>query len=152
MSCVFADKLEKHGIVVMIIASLGWSLGSVYSSMKPIKISPVYAAGFQMLFAGVISIMVSVIIGEDVNLLKLPANGIWAILYLVVFGSVVAYNAYLYALSKLNPTQVSIYAYINPIVAVLLGWLVLDEKISLLILISMGVTLFGVYLVNTSRK
>ncbi len=148
----FADPAYTWGIVVMIIASLGWSLGSVYSSFNPIKANPIYAAGFQMLFAGIVSIIISIVIGEDVNILHIPIEGILSILYLVIFGSLLAYNAYLYALSKLSPMQVSIYAYINPIVAVLLGWLVLDEKITLTMMLAMSVTLGGVYLVNSTTK
>ncbi len=146
----FADPNYTWGIVVMVIASLGWSLGSVYSSMNPINISPIYAGGVQMLIAGIASIGISIMIGEDANILHMPIEGILSILYLVVFGSLLAYNAYLYALSKLSPTRVSIYAYINPIVAVLLGWIVLDEKLTLLIVVAMSVTLIGVYFVNTS--
>ncbi len=148
----FADPAYTWGIVVMVIASLAWSLGSVYSSLNPIKIDPIYAAGFQMLFAGLVSIVISIGIGENVNVLHIPIEGILSILYLVVFGSLLAYNAYLYALSKLPPTQVSIYAYINPIVAVILGWLVLDEKITMIMVLAMAVTLGGVYLVNSAQK
>ncbi len=146
----FADPNYIWGIIVMIIASLSWALGSVYSSMKHIDFNPVYAAGVQMLFAGVASIFISIGIGEDVNVLEIPVEGVLSILYLVVFGSLVAYNAYLYALTKLTHTQVSIYAYINPIVAVLLGWFFLDEKLTWIIGAGMTVTLAGVYFVNTS--
>lgn len=148
----YSDPGYTWGIVVMLLASISWSLGSVYSSFNRIDINPVFAAGIQMLMAGVASIGISLVIGEPVNVLNMPTEGILAILYLAIFGSMIAYNAYLYALAHLTPTQVSIYAYINPIVAVLLGWIVLNEQFTWTIAIAMSVTLGGVYLVNTAKE
>ncbi len=152
---IFSDSLDEFanpkytvGIIAMVAASMGWALGSVYSSLKKIDVNPIYGAGVQMLTAGIISIFIGLGIGERMNPLEMPMNGLWAVLYLAIIGSIVTYNAYMYALSKLSPTRVSIYAYINPVVAVLLGWLILDEKLNLLIGISIMITLLGVYLVN----
>ncbi|HET9430178.1 MAG TPA: EamA family transporter, partial [Chitinophagaceae bacterium] len=69
-----------------------------------------------------------------------------------VFGSLVAYSAYVFVISKLPPTQVSIYAYINPVVAVIIGWLLLSEKMNVNMIIGTIVTLAGVYLVNREFK
>ncbi len=152
---IFSDNLEDFkspayvgGIMAMFAAAFGWALGSVYSGLRKLDINPIYAAGVQMLTGGILSIMIGFIIGERADFFDLPINGIWAILYLVFIGSILGYNAYIYVLSKLPPTQVSIYAYINPIVAVILGWMILDEKLNLAIIIGMSITLLGVYLVN----
>jgi drug/metabolite transporter (DMT)-like permease len=73
---------------------------------------------------------------------------IFSFLYLIVFGSLIAYASYAYALRKLPMTIVSLYAYINPVVAVLLGWLVLDETLNLKIWVAIALTIGGIYIVN----
>ena len=152
---IFSDSLEDFknpvfvgGIIAMFAAAFGWALGSVYSGLRKLDINPIYAAGVQMFTGGILSIVIGFIIGERTDFFALPINGIWAILYLVFIGSILGYNAYMYVLSKLPPTQASIYAYINPIVAVTLGWIILDEKLNLSIISGMAITLLGVYLVN----
>ena len=72
----------------------------------------------------------------------------WSLLYLILFGSIVAYASYSYALRKLPMTIVSLYAYVNPLVAVVLGWLVLDERLNLRIIAAFLVTVAGIYIVN----
>lgn len=136
------------GIFMVLLATIGWSVGSVYSGFKKIEIQPVFGAGIQMLMAGIMSLMIGVGIGEEVQWLNMHLDGILSILYLTFVGSILTYNAYLYALSKLPPTQVSIYAYVNPVVAVILGWLILNEKLNVSVVLGMSVTLIGVYLVN----
>jgi len=152
---IFSDSLEDFknpvfvgGIIAMFAAAFGWALGSVYSGLRKLDINPIYAAGVQMFTGGILSIVIGFIIGERADFFALPINGIWAILYLVFIGSILGYNAYMYVLSKLPPTQASIYAYINPIVAVTLGWIILDEKLNLAIISGMAITLLGVFLVN----
>jgi len=144
----FSNTAYVGGIIAMVIAAFGWALGSVYSGLRRVNINLVYGAGLQMLTGGIIASLIGLTIGERVNLLELPMISIWAMLYLALIGSILTYNAYMYTLSILPPTQVSIYAYINPIVAVILGWLILDEKLNWLISLSVGVTLLGVYMVN----
>jgi len=136
------------GIIAMFTASFGWSLGTVYSSVNKIDIPPIFAAGIQMLLGGIISIFISISIGEEFNIMEVQWQGWMAILYLVIFGSILSYNAYQYALSKLPAAQVGIYAYINPVVAVLLGWLVLAERMDWWIAVGIVITLYGVYMVN----
>jgi drug/metabolite transporter (DMT)-like permease len=79
-------------------------------------------------------------------------NSWLAIFYLVVFGSLVAYSAYVFAISKLPATLVSVYAYINPVVAIVLGWLLLSEKLNYNMIFGTLITLGGVYLVNNEFK
>ena len=105
-----------------------------------------------MLIAGIIMLIVCGITGKYVNLADLGQNAWLALLYLIVFGSLIAYTAYVFVISKLPATQVSIYAYINPVVAVVFGWLLLSEKMNMIMVIGMIVTLAGVYLVNQEFK
>ena len=151
-SSEFSNIEYLGGVAAVFVATIGWALGSVYSGFKKLEINAVYGAGIQMLTAGLLSVLVGILIGERVDPFALPLNGIYAILYLALVGSILTYNAYMYAISKLPPTQVSIYAYVNPIVAVVLGWLILDEKLNLHIIVSILVALLGVYLVNLGFK
>jgi drug/metabolite transporter (DMT)-like permease len=79
-------------------------------------------------------------------------SSLLGLLYLVTIGSLLAYSAYVFAISKLPPTQVSVYAYINPIVAVALGWLLLNEKMTINVVTGTLITIAGVYLVNKEFK
>jgi drug/metabolite transporter (DMT)-like permease len=87
-----------------------------------------------------------------VNLADVGQRSWLALSYLIVFGSLLAYSAYVFVIGKLPPTQVSMYAYINPIVAVVLGWLLLSEKMNVNMIIGTAITLSGVYLVNREFK
>jgi len=87
-----------------------------------------------------------------VNLFTTDKSSLMALLYLIVFGSLVAYSAYVFMISKLPPTQVSIYAYINPVVAVICGWLLLSEQMNMHMIAGTAITLTGVYLVNLESK
>jgi drug/metabolite transporter (DMT)-like permease len=140
------------GIVLSLVSVLSWSLGTVYSAKQKSTISILFNVGLQMLIAGIIMLAVCGITGKYVNLANESQDAWMALLYLIVFGSLVAYSAYVFAISKLPPTLVSIYAYINPVVAVGLGWLLLAEKMNLVMLMGMVVTLGGVYIVNREFK
>jgi drug/metabolite transporter (DMT)-like permease len=105
-----------------------------------------------MLMAGVIMLLISFVAGQYVNPLNANADALWSLLYLIVIGSLLTYSAYVFAVSKLPPTLVSVYAYINPIVAIVLGWLLLHEEISYNVVIGTAITLGGIYLVNREFK
>lgn len=140
------------GVGLALISVLSWSFGTVYTSKQKPDIYILFNVGLQMLIAGIIMLLVCGITGKYVNLAEAGYRSWWALLYLIVFGSLIAYSAYVFAISKLPPTQVSIYAYINPIVAVLLGWLLLSEKLNATMVIGTLITLVGVYLVNREFK
>ena len=140
------------GVVLALISVVSWSFGTVYSSQQKTGISIMFNVGWQMLIAGVIMLIVCAITGKYVNLGGVSDDAIYSLLYLIVFGSLLAYSAYVFAISKLPPTLVSIYAYINPIVAVLFGWLLLSEKLNVNMILGTIVTLGGVYLVSREYK
>lgn len=140
------------GIVMAFLSVLAWSFGTVYTARQKPPIEILFSVGLQMLIAGVIMLIVCGITGKYVNLAYAGQTAWWVLSYLVVFGSLLAYSAYVFAISKLPATQVSIYAYINPIVAVVFGWLLLAEKMNLIMLLGMMITLGGVYIVNHESK
>lgn len=110
-----------------------------------------YAAGLQMLVAGVLLSITGLLSGES-SRFQPDFEGWFSLLYLALIGSIVSYGAYLYALAHLPSTVVSLYAYVNPIVAVVFGYLVLQEQFGLFTLLAMVVTIAGVYLVNSGFK
>jgi len=140
------------GIGLSLISVISWSFGSVYSSRHKSSVNILFNVGLQMLIAGIIMLLACGITGKYVSLASVSSDSWMALLYLVLIGSLLAYSAYVFAISKLPPTQVSIYAYINPVVAVLLGWLLLSEKMNMIMAAGIAITLGGVYIVNREFK
>jgi drug/metabolite transporter (DMT)-like permease len=146
------NKSFLFGVILAILSTLSWSFGTVYTSKQKPPINILFNVGLQMLIAGIVVLTVCGITGKYVNLAYIGQDSWLALSYLIVFGSLLAYSAYVFVISKLPPTQVSIYAYINPIVAVLLGWLLLSEKMNVNMITGTIITLSGVYLVNREFK
>jgi drug/metabolite transporter (DMT)-like permease len=140
------------GVVLALISTLSWSFGTVYTARQKPAIDILFSVGLQMLIAGILILFVCGITGKYVDPSTAGWNSWLAIFYLVVFGSLVAYSAYVFAISKLPATLVSVYAYINPVVAIVLGWLLLSEKMNYNMIFGTLITLGGVYLVNSEFK
>lgn len=135
------------GIILIFIAELCWGGGGIWIKKKNAESNPFLNAGLQMFFGGVWMLPVSMVF-DDFSSVSWSAEGVYAMLYLVIFGSIVAFTCYTYALKKLPVTIVSLYAYVNPLVAVVLGWLILDEKLNARIIVAIMITLAGIYIVN----
>jgi drug/metabolite transporter (DMT)-like permease len=156
---IFYDHLKdflnpdfRFGIILSIIATWTWAFGSLYTKKHATQFNPYFGLGFQMAVAGAFLFFVSTFDSNFVPIPKIPLVSWASIAYLVFFGSLIAFVAYLYSLQHLPTEQASIYAYVNPVVAVLLGALIFDEKLSVLIVAGGAVTLYGVYLVNKAFK
>lgn len=146
------DSRFAFGIGLALIATISWSFGTVFASRYRPKTDILFGVGLQMLIAGTIMLAVCGVSGKYVNLMDANPDALWGLLYLIVIGSLLTYSAYVFAVSKLPPTQVSVYAYINPIVAIFLGWLILKEHMSLNVMTGTLITLGGVWLVNKEFK
>jgi drug/metabolite transporter (DMT)-like permease len=140
------------GVGLALVATICWSFGTVFASRYKPRTEVLFSVGLQMLIAGVVMLMVCFASGKYVNLAEAEGSALWGLVYLIFVGSLLAYSAFVFAISKLPPTQVSIYAYINPVVAVLLGWMILNEQMSFNIVTGTLITLAGVYLVNREFK
>ncbi len=140
------------GVVLAILSTLSWSFGTVYTSKERPPINILFNVGLQMLIAGVLVLIICGVTGKYVNMANVGQNAWLALIYLIVFGSLIAYSAYVFMISKLPPTRVSVYAYINPVVAVLIGWLLLSEKMNAQMVVGTLITLGGVYIVNREFK
>ncbi|HYM94768.1 MAG TPA: EamA family transporter [Chitinophagaceae bacterium] len=146
------NKSFGFGILLASLSVISWSLGTVYSSKQKLSIGILFNVGLQMLIAGIVLLIICLITGKYVNPVNAGENAWLSLLYLIVFGSLLAYSAFVFAVSKLPPTHVSIYAYINPVVAVSLGCLLLHEKMNANMAIGSFITLGGVYIVNRENK
>jgi drug/metabolite transporter (DMT)-like permease len=138
------------GALVLQFASATWGVGSLYSKYRPVDSGPLVNAALQMIFGGIFLIFIAWFKG-DFSHVYFRTDTLIAFLYLIIFGALVAYVCYIYALSKLPSSLVAIYAYINPVIAVWLGWLILKERVSSTTLIATTVILCGVWLVRSER-
>ncbi|MDB5230751.1 MAG: EamA family transporter [Chitinophagaceae bacterium] len=148
----FVNRDFTFGIILSFIATVSWSFGSVYSSKYKQETHILFSAGLQMLIAGSLLLPICFATRQYSNLITADHAALLSIGYLIVFGSFVAYTAYVYMLKKLPAAQTSVYAYINPIVAIFFGWLLLDEKMSSNIITGSVITIGGVFLVNKEFK
>lgn len=154
IAMIFGEDLNQFtqtgyllGIILIFLAVIAWAGGSVWVKKHNRQTNLFLNAGLQMFFGGLWCIPISLAF-DDLSSVHWSGEAMYALLYLIVFGSVIAYSCYSYALRKLPMTIVSLYAYINPVVAVILGWLVLDEKLNATMGIAIILTIAGIYIVN----
>lgn len=149
-----ADRASVLGAVVVIAAAFSWALGSLYSQRVQLPASSLLASGMQMLLGGALLALVGTGSGEwarfDVSRVSAVSAG--AFFYLIIFGSIIAFTAYGWLLRKVSPALVATYAYVNPVVAVLLGWALASEPLSLRILLAAGVIVGSVALITSSAE
>jgi drug/metabolite transporter (DMT)-like permease len=135
-------------------AAFAWAVGSVYSLRASLPRSPLLSAGMQMLAGGSLLVLVGLMTGElarlDFN--SVSTRSIVAFLYLTVFGSIVAFTAYSWLLHNVSPARVSTYAYVNPAVAVLLGWALAGEAMTTGSLVAAGIIVASVALITSRGK
>lgn len=148
----FLDPKFQLGIIFSTIATWTWAIATLYTKQQAASYNPYFSLGLQMLISGICLSGFNAATGTAVPLSAIPWQSWAAIAYLIIFGSLIAFVCYLYALQNLPTEQASLYAYINPIVAVLCGWVVFGEKVTIYIIIGGLVTLLGVYLVNRAFK
>lgn len=149
-SGIRADLLS---ILALLLASFSWSAGLVLQTRHPVALSRGVSSGYQQLFGGIFFAVIALIVREP---LPTPTTQAWlAWGYLVIFGSVIAFTSFVTALQILPTRLVTTYSYVNPVIAVLLGWLILSEPITSWtiaggVLVLIGVT--GIYWANSASK
>jgi len=142
-----ADPDNLKGVLGLLGAVLFWSAGSLYSKYVKLNVHPMMGASVEMLIAGFVLSGIGISIGE-LPRLNFEITGLLSLAYLVIIGSLVGYTSYIYAIDKLPLSLVSTYAYINPVIALFLGWLILGEKLSFQIAIAAAVIIAGVFIVK----
>jgi drug/metabolite transporter (DMT)-like permease len=148
-----SSNVDLLGAAAVVLASLSWAWGSLYGQRAPLPESPLAATGMQMLGGGALLLLVSTLTGEPARfaLSDLSLKSALAVGYLIVFGAIVAFTAYVWLLRVAPPVLVSTYAYVNPVVAVLLGWAFAGEPLTAGTLISAAVILAGVALITSAQ-
>jgi drug/metabolite transporter (DMT)-like permease len=146
---VSALSLAATGVVLL--ASLCWAGGSVYASRRPIQASTSMAAGMQMMAGGILLLLLALATGDfkRLNLAAASWVSLSAFGYLLVFGSLVGFTAYSWFLRHVTTASAATYAYVNPVVAVLLGWFFAHEPLTLRMLLAAAVIVGSVVLITT---
>jgi drug/metabolite transporter (DMT)-like permease len=138
------------GVIALQVACAGWALGTSYLKRNPTNGSPMGSLAVQMILSGAMLLVIATATGEWASLHFTPRT-VGAMIYLVVFGSLVGYTAYLFALKNLSVSTVSLYAYVNPVIAVFLGTLVLDEPFTVRIAFASLLVFLGIAVVKLSE-
>jgi drug/metabolite transporter (DMT)-like permease len=148
-----ASDVQPAAAAVLLIGSLSWSAATVFGKRASVPPVPPLASAIQLFGGGISLMIVSAIAGEltRVQPANIPLRAILAVAYLIVFGSIIAFSAYSWLLRVASPTSISTYAYVNPIVAMFLGWAIAGEEMSGRVLIAAAIVLGGVALI-TRRK
>lgn len=139
------------GALAIQLGSIGWQLGSAHGKYNVRHVGLLASSALQMLSGGLIVTTVGLLAGEGAKF-HVNLRTFSAFAYLIIFGSIVAFSAYVYALAHMRTTTVSLYAYINPVVAVFLGWLILAEPLTWVSIVAMLVILGGVAMVQNPWK
>lgn len=147
------DPNYKTGMLFLSIAIMSWSAGTVYSKKHTHKSNNIALNLFyQFSISSLIQFVLAFIFSSNTDLNTWSLRSISAVVYLAVFGSVLAFFCYHYALKKVTAVQVSILNYVNTIIAVFLGWLLLDEVITFDFIIATALIILGVFIINYKKK
>lgn len=148
-----ARRIDPLGGLIAVLAPIFWALGSVYSRRLALPARPLVSTAMQMLGAGALFTVAGVAAGEleRLHLGRISGASALAVVYLIIFGSLVGYNAYTWLLRVAPLSLVSTYAYVNPVVAVALGWLILSEPVTIGTGVAGAIIIAAVVLILTAR-
>jgi drug/metabolite transporter (DMT)-like permease len=143
-------RLELLGCAILATGSFFWALGSVFSHRYELSVDVLVSAAWQMVLGGLVDALIALLFGQFPKT-HWTAHALEGIAYLVVFGSWIGYSCYIYLLEHVPTPKVATYAYVNPIVAVFLGWIILREHVDVFMMLGTAIIIASVALVNTSR-
>lgn len=144
-----ANPEFRTGIILLFCAITGWASGTIFTKKMNIQSKNISLNLFyQFMFAGIVQIIFALVFTENYNFENWSIKSISAIIYLAIFGSVITFFSFHYALTKISPIQVSILSYFNTIIAIILGWLILDEEISIKFIFATILIICGVFITN----
>jgi drug/metabolite transporter (DMT)-like permease len=149
-----SDKMQLISFFVLVLGSISWAIGSLYSKYKPSNGSTGMKAAIQMMAAGSLSLITGIGSGElqQFSWSNVSIQAIMAVLYLITFGSLIGYMSFVWLMTVRPPSLVGTYAYVNPVVAVFLGWLIANEQITWHQILALIIILAGVIIVNFSKE
>jgi len=148
------QRLDLLAAGAVLSSALLWALGTSYSRAVRMPASTVLSAAMQMVSGGTMLLIAGLLAGEGarVHVASITTRSVLSLSYLIVFGSIIGFTVYIWLLSVSSPSRLSTYAYVNPVVAVLLGWAVAGEGLGVRTLMATAIILAGVALVSTRRK
>ena len=148
-----AGTKRTLGMAVLLSSAVSWSAGSIYSRRARLPDMPFLAAGMQMLMGGMILLIIAGVTGEfgRFHLARITSRSLLSLGYLIVFGAIVGFSAYFWLLQVSTPARVATFAYVNPVVALLLGWGLGDEPLTERTLVACAVIVVGVALITNAR-
>jgi len=140
------------GILMIFSCVISWSCGSLFVARAELGPNYFVNTGYQMVISGIMLFIVSFLIGETwTSPLVWSPSAQWSMILLIIFGSIVAFTAFNYLLKEVSTEKVSTSAYVNPVIALILGWYILDEQITVQSIIAAAILLTGVYFINSKR-
>lgn len=148
-----SGRVDLFGGLILVAASLSWSIGSIYSRHAPLPKSPLMATAMEMLAGGALLALAGLALGQgsELQLSAVTGKSVLAVVYLIVFGSLIGFSAYVWLLQVTTPARAGTYAYVNPVVAVGLGYLVAGEPLTRTTLIAAAIILTAVVIITTQR-
>lgn len=150
---VMQQENGLSGVLMIFAAMLAWGYGSLFVGKADLPPNYFVNTGYQMLTGGIILGLMSLAFGEPwVPLAEWTGPTLWSMVLLILFGSIVAFTSFNYLLKKVSPEKVATNTYVNPIVAMFLGWYFLKEPITLQSIVAAAILLTGVYFINTRKK
>jgi drug/metabolite transporter (DMT)-like permease len=150
----FGQRVNLLAAAAVLSSALLWAVGTSYTRAVRMPASTALSAAMQMISGGTLLLIASLLAGESspVHVASITARSVLCLAYLTVFGSIIAFTVYIWLLTVSSPSRISTYAYVNPVVAVLLGWAVAGEGLGVRTLVATAIILAGVGLVSTRRK
>ena len=142
------------GALALTFAAFSWAAGSVYARHAQLPKSQILSTALQLLTGGILLTAFSALSGEmfTVDFSQMTSKSLLSVLYLITFGSIIGYTAYSFLLKNVSPAKVSTYAYVNPVVAVFLGWLIAGEPISGRVILAAGIIISGVAFITVYKN
>jgi drug/metabolite transporter (DMT)-like permease len=148
-----SSEVSFAGAALLVAATFSWAAGSLYAARTKVAASPLMGAAIQMLAGGVLLLLVGLITGEAsrLDLSQMSVRSISAFIYLIIFGSLVGFTSYSWLLRVTPPSLASTYAYVNPVVAVFLGWAIAGEPLTLRTMLAATVIIGAVVIITSYR-
>jgi drug/metabolite transporter (DMT)-like permease len=150
----FSNHSEGYGwgVILSVVAMLSWSVGTIVLARTKLKLNAYYATGWEMMISSFLLMIMLLVSGNIMPLSEIPLQSWGAITYLVIASNIITFMAFIYTMKHLEPAVASLYAYINPIIAIFVGSFLVNETITWKIILGSVITLIGVFLVNQSLK
>lgn len=146
-----SQPIDVAGIISILFATICWAVGTFYARKAPLSSSSLQTTAMEMLCGGALLFTVGTLTGEwgRLNVAKISVTSLVAVAYLIVFGALVAYTAYTYLINHAPPARAATYAYVNPVVAVFLGWLFRGEPLTIRTVIAAAIIVGSVVIITT---